>query len=197
MTDDEVFAKLTDRIDAILDKLSKPKRPIEQYSRTRNELLTCDVSTNQEYRDNFAQFYRLGRRTQGWKDHYFSLLEQSKHDPATNFAYTLAQLKQLTKRVEPSFASKLVATIDPQQPVIDSVVLGVLGYKQPYYKHSDRCGELVKLHQVLANRLQSMIADARFAALSQQFRLRYPDHSITDVKVLDFMLWQLREPLVV
>lgn len=191
MTNDVVFTKLIERIDVILKKLEEP---IKQYCRTRDQLVICDVSTDDEYRKNFAQFYRLGRRNLEWKDHYFAMLEQSKHKADVRFFETLQELKDRTGRIEPSFSSKLVATINPQQPVIDSVVLGVLGYKQPYYYQVNRCERLNDLYQILTDRMHEMIQDVRFIPLKHCFMEAHSGYTFTDVKILDFLLWQLREP---
>lgn len=50
-----------------------------------------------------------------------------------SFEEVLQYLYSDLGRVEPSFSSKLVATIDDSKPVWDVHVLNNLGLKQPYY----------------------------------------------------------------
>jgi len=65
------------------------------------------------------------------------------------FGIVLEVLRDATGRVEASFASKLVATVDPSQPVIDSVVLKNLGLRLPWAKAPDRTAQVCNLHRKL------------------------------------------------
>lgn len=129
MTNEDLLKALTDRIDELLFNL---KEPVNKYLITLRDLHSSDVSKDDAYRWNFARFYRLSRRKTDWQNHYFFLLESSKKDPNIKFDYVLRELQFRTGRIEPSFSSKLIATINPNLLVIDSIVLSVLGYRQPY-----------------------------------------------------------------
>ena len=109
---------------------------LAKYEWLQGELPLRDVSSDQEYQKRFGGFYRV-RRHSTWRVAFFEILERSKPAPIS-FGHALRALHAATGRVEASFASKLVATLDPAQPVIDSVVFTNLGLKLPTASAANR-----------------------------------------------------------
>ena len=81
---------------------------------------TCDVRSNSEFRKRFNGFYRV-RRGRDWQDR--STIFWSARRGAYTVRRGARHSAPRTGRYEASFASKLLATIDPNMPVIDSMVL--------------------------------------------------------------------------
>lgn len=77
-----------------------------------------------------------------WQSPSFALLESAKRAPIT-FEAALSQLFDATGQVEASFASKLVATLDPSLPVIDKFVLAQAGLTLPRAEAADRQATIV------------------------------------------------------
>jgi hypothetical protein len=102
---------------------------LNQYLWIQTNRHTTDIRSNLLFRRRFNHFYRV-RRGLEWQDHFFDLLE-SKKTKQTQFFEVLDALHKATNRYEASFASKLLATIDPSMPVIDSIVLRNLNLKLP------------------------------------------------------------------
>ena len=98
-----------------------------EYRQLQSELRDRDVSRDHDYQRRFVGFYRV-RRDARWRDAFFQMLQSCKSQPLTIEA-VLHRLHEATGQVEASFASKLVATINPNLPVIDSVVLRNLGHQ--------------------------------------------------------------------
>lgn len=92
---------------------------LTKYLWLQQELHDRDVARNREYQTRFSGFYRV-RRNSAWRQVSFGMLEDIKRRPVVSIGETLQQLHDATGRLEASFASKLVATVDPSQPVIDS-----------------------------------------------------------------------------
>lgn len=176
-----------DQIEAALPRVSVG---LSKYTWLQTELPVRDVSRDNEYQKRFGGFYRV-RRNSLWRGAYFQILEQSK-SASISFREVLQSLHASTGRVEASFASKLIATLDPTQPVIDSVVLGNLGLKLPVAAASDRFGGVESLHQQLIELYSAYLASGPGRELVAQFRQTYPATRITEVKMLDFVLWQSR-----
>ena len=99
-----------------------------------------DIRNDLVYKKRFNHFYRVRRGTE-WQDKFYALLESNKHQ-TVSFAQVLHALHQGTKRYEPSFASKLLATINPDMPVIDSVVLRNVNLALLKYNSTDRTARL-------------------------------------------------------
>ncbi len=83
----------------------------------------------QGYERNFNYFYQV-RRNAEWRGKFYALFYSSR-DKEVDFAYILNELFNRTGRVEASFASKLIATLNPSLPIIDRHVLSYIGRKLP------------------------------------------------------------------
>lgn len=176
-----------DQIDAALPRISVG---LAKYMWLQAELPARDVSRDGEYQKRFGGFYRV-RRNAAWRSAYFQILERAKSTPIS-FEEALRSLHTSTGRVEASFASKLVATFDPLQPVIDSVVLGNLGLRLPTQSSVNRFAGVISLHQQLDRLYSTYLASEAGRQLVARFRQAYPREKITELKMLDFVLWQSR-----
>lgn len=163
---------------------------LAKYRWLQAEAPRRDVSADPEFQKRFGGFYRV-RRNAEWRAAYFRLLEDAKSSPMS-FADTLRALHRATDRVEASFASKLVATADPSQPVIDSKVVGNLGLKAPKATAPDRLEQLAALHQRLADIYAVYLSTADGRQVIEMFERHYPCTGLTEVKMLDLVLWQVR-----
>jgi len=162
-----------------------------KYGWLQKELRLRDVSCDAEYQKRFNGFYRV-RRNSDWRGAFFQILEGAKSAPIS-FGEVLRALHAATGRVEASFASKLVATLEPIQPVIDSVVLRNLGIKLPTASSSTRFAEIRDLHQQLGELYSKYLASKSGRELVVRFRQAYPGAQVTETKMLDLVLWQSRE----
>lgn len=151
---------------------------------------SSDLRYDPVYRKRFNHFYRVRRGTV-WQDRFYDLLESEKHQTAS-FAQVLHALHQATDRYEASFASKLVATINPDMPVIDSVVLRNVNLSLPRYNLTDRTSRLERLHETLVSWFHAFLTTESGCYLVKRFREEYPDATISEVKMLDLVLWQTR-----
>jgi len=105
----------------------------------------------------------------------------------------LIHLHELTSRHEPSFASKLLATINPDKPVWDVNVLSNLSIKPPRYYAKNRLMEIVTTYGVLENWFADYLKTQNAREVISLFNEIYPTVNITDVKKIDFALWSLGE----
>lgn len=141
-------------------------------------------------RRSYNGFYRV-RRGQLWQSAYFHLMHQTQ-EHGYGFSEVFTALHRTAGRYEASFASKLVATLDTSQPVIDSVVLKNLGCKLPTATSTQRLQNIVALYSDLQQNVQSFLSSAEGRALVGQFKVSFPHHTISDEKAVDFVLWQMR-----
>jgi hypothetical protein len=101
-------------------------------------------------------------------------------------------LHRATGRYEASFASKLLATVRPEMPVIDSIVLRNLGLTAPRYNAPNRHSRLDRLHETLTLWFRAFLRTDTGRYLVKRFREEYPQARISKVKMLDLVLWQTR-----
>lgn len=174
----------------IAEALPRIAGGLVKYCWLQEHLGARDVSQDVEYQQRFAGFYRV-RRGANWRRLFFDIL-QARKTTGLSFTEALRLLKESTGRVEASFASKLVATIDPNQPVIDTVVLRNVGLRLPAPSSTNRLGQAAKLHDQLAAWYREQLATDSGRLAVRLFRAAYPNATITDTKALDLVLWQIR-----
>ncbi len=167
---------------------------LERYCQLQESLSRVDVRSDGDYQRAFKSFYRV-RRGRGLCEPFFSILEREKNNPAPSFGKVLAEIHGRTGRVEASFSSKLVATIDADLPVWDRHVLDNLGLRPPYSirdirRRLDRCG---KLYSEIRASASTAIRKGCFAEWRRRFDGAFPQFKhFTDIKKLDLFLWQYR-----
>ncbi|GAB4045771.1 hypothetical protein GCM10028810_20960 [Spirosoma litoris] len=113
MSNDDLLKALSTQIDKVLISLEPF---VVQYHDTWEGLIKFDVSKDKTYQSNFIRFFRLPRTD--CYNYYFDFLERREHNTDLSYADVLTELQSITDRLESSFASKLVATVDPRHPVI-------------------------------------------------------------------------------
>lgn len=140
-----------------------------------------------DFQRKYKGFYRV-RRGPDWCGPYFALMESARRDKLDFEAVLLRMAKQLG-RIEASFASKLVATIDPRKPVIDRYVLKSFGLQLPRYSSELRKEEIVSLYKQLGNEYKRLKLGAY---IQKRFDEAFPMSGITALKKIDLVLWQIR-----
>jgi len=173
-----------------LDKL-EASHDVESYSGIQCEVKgSNDFYDEPDFRRHFNRFYRV-RRAESWRDAFYSLMGRALRE-RPGFPAVLALLHEATGRYEASFASKLVATLDPSKPVIDSIVLRNLGLHLPATNVADRAERICKVYDRVVECFSDFLRTDDGASLVSKFRRRFPDANITKVKMLDLVLWQTR-----
>ena len=161
---------------------------VKKYRWLQQHLHGRNVSTDHEYQRRFGGYYRV-RRSAQWRDVYFTLLEATK-EGNSGLEGALRYLYAETRRIEASFASKLIATIDTSQPVLDSVVLGKLSLRLPTGTATARIQRVVELHTQLARRYSEFLATDSGRSMVARFTAEHSEAHLTPVKMLDFVLWK-------
>jgi hypothetical protein len=177
-----------DKIDAALPKLG---RAVEIYERLQGDLNRLDVSSDRQFQKTFNGYYRV-RRNAKWQKEFYELLEKHKNT-GIDFKNVLVELHNATGRMEASFSSKLVGTIHPDLPIIDSVVLKHLGLRLPPEGTGNRQTIINGIYQKLISDFADFLKTELGAYLTRRFKETYPTANLTKVKMLDFVLWATRD----
>lgn len=180
----------------VLDRLKSVETALLTYDYLQRSLRACDVATSSEYRRAFNGYCRMRQRPQTWYDRFFSILERDKRSNAVAFRSVLEEILRETGRLEASFGSKLVATIDANLPVWDQHVLGNLGLKAPSWSRDTerRLQRCVELYSSIWSWSSRAIQLDGFGEWRSRFDCRFPRfRHFTDIKKLDLLLWQARQ----
>ena len=164
---------------------------VDQYLWLQSRLHERNIASDPEYQRRFNGYYRV-RRNAGWRHQFYGLLEQEKHR-TPSLQSVLRTIYENTDQIEGSFASKLVATVVPSEPVIDSVVLDNLKLALPRSGHSDaRINGIVRIHEQIKQAFTDFLQSEGGPELTARFSAQFPQASVTEMKMLDLVLWQTR-----
>ncbi len=188
----------------ILQKSLEDSCGLTAYLKTL-DIYSKDVSSDTEYQKNFTSYYKV-RRDQKWLEKYYIFLESHKNDTDLTFETVIRYLSNIPHKVnkkmaesgfavtvEASFASKLLATINPDFPIWDSQVVRALGYKiDGETSFEERINEYIKTYAKLTEEVKTFIDSEQGQICIQLFDELFPNHKhISDLKKIDFYLWNI------
>jgi hypothetical protein len=195
MANDVTKLITTLRASGVLDDPSLRKGIAKYSALQRNLQTTPDVTQAPDFQRQFRSFYRV-RRGVAWQWVFFEFMQQHRRS-APDFRRSLLALADQTHRCEASFASKLAATLNPDLPVLDALVLAVMRAHLPGEwtllrtgTLDSRLGRAVEVYGRLTDAVRRIIATDAGAELLKLFDRQYAQHAFTNTKKLDFMLWR-------
>jgi len=170
--------------------LSRVGVGLKKYLSLQNDLNKIDISTNRDFQKRFNHFYRV-RRNADWQSQFYKLFQNYKDKPVT-FSEILGAIQKNTGRYEASFASKLVASIHPDKPVIDKFVLENVGLKLSYAPSKNREQKILSTYEKLQEKFERFLNTDNGKYLVDKFKEEFPEDAVTEVKMVDLVLWQTR-----
>jgi len=151
-------------------------------------------SADAQFRKLYAGFFRV-RRNAAWREEYFKLFE--KYAAANDGLFLLLwDLFKATGNVEASFASKMLAMIDPDRPIWDLYVLKNLGIKPPppYLDPGVRIGMVCEKMETISKAYDRLAAREDMVAAIEWIDANFPlARQLSNMKKMDFVLWSIRK----
>lgn len=176
---------------------SRSPCPVETYVLIRKTIPEVDLTGEgaEPVRRRFNAYYGV-RRNASWRSIFYDRFENAKLsdlNPSDLFEQTLMLMHEATGRVEASFVSKLVATLRPETPIIDSVLRGWLSK----YTESPAFGGSIEnasayyqwLSEVMRNTATSQQAQQWFELFDDAFPGNGHGETVSTIKKLDFLIW--------
>lgn len=166
---------------------------VKKYKSIMEVARKIDVSTDQYFKKDFCNFYQLKRfYSERFRSEYLGIMQELKNDRDLSFKKTFERVRQIENTCEMSFSSKMLHTLDPSYPIWDSIVTEKhFGMKKPntkkniVEKFSERYEEYVDM-------FYKYMKTEEGKSLISVFDKSFPNSGITDVKKIDFILWQDR-----
>lgn len=188
-------------IKEILEKQNEILENIKQesvavYLFLKNEYKKGDIINNNLFQFVFRSYYRLDGAglSEKQKVKYFQLLAK-KEDDLKIILNILYKLSDLNKRnaIQFSFATKLLHTIDNSKPIFDAEVSRVFCVPRRGKTKKEKIIACLSIYEFLKNTYSDLLLDKEIIKLIVKFRSKFKDKdkNISDIKVLDFIIWSL------
>lgn len=160
---------------------------LEQYVRIMERVNSVDVSENPDFKYEFYSYYRI-RGVK--KDDFFPVFQKLKENGCKDFGFALEEVQRATKKIEPVYTSKMLATLDKSLPVLDRNVMTVLGINR-----ASGVPGAMKAYSELRKWYEDYLctdeAGKNIGLWKETFR-DYPRYAeISDTKIIDFLVWGL------
>jgi hypothetical protein len=190
---DDILKALESGLTSTLHRLRERQHRLADYHDIQLSFGTVNVAEDHGFRRKFTTFYRL-RGSKTFSDHFFGIFEELKGAQAPTFRDALTAIYARCQQVHPSFSSKIIATIDPSQPVYDSEVLKRLHLSA--YFVSDPEARLLKVeerYQKITEFYLHAKSNAAAKRIASAFDVEFSEFThFTPTKKLDLILWQAR-----
>lgn len=171
--------------------IPKVKEGLEKYYLIQKKFNNINIQKDFVFQRKFNGFYRV-RRNAEWRKSFYDIFENSKNTACADFKIVLEQIYKKTNMVEASFASKLIATINLDLPVLDKFILDNTNLKLPYTGAKNRLNKIVKIYNELIKKFDSFKKTENGKYLVLKFKKEFPSYKITETKMIDLVLWQTR-----
>ncbi|MDF2567691.1 MAG: hypothetical protein K0R90_1147 [Oscillospiraceae bacterium] len=173
------------------ETLPKIQKGLNQYQEIMKMFRVSDVPTDNTFQRKFNGFYRL-RRNSEFRKSYYTYLYNNRNSNII-FEDVIYYLYQNHNRLEASFSSKLLATINPDMPIWDTYVLQNLGLLPTKQYEDNRISKTIILYNAICNWYNEFLSMDNTREILSLFDKVYPNSGITNVKKIDLLLWQIRK----
>lgn len=153
---------------------------------------SCDFSKDKEFQKSFNGYYLAGPKDQLWYETFYKLFQEARMNNYT-FEDVLFKFYKETGRVELSFCSKMIHTLNPTMPIIDQYILWKFGFNtKTDFKNNPELAILV--YEDICEQYKNHMDDNAVVDVLNRFDNDFPEFSdIEKIKKLDTIFWSLRE----
>ena len=142
----------------------------------------------------FNGFYRV-RRNKEWQKVYYDYFNKNRNNKNITFDEILDYMYNNTEdnMIEASFSSKMLSTINPNMPIWDQYVLKNLNIKVGGITKEEKLIKTKEAYKKIIGEVNTKLEDKDIQQAIADFRDFFPELNFTDVKILDFILWNNRD----
>ena len=173
------FQKL--KKEAIIKYLS-----LDKYKYLNDNLYKCDTK---EYQTIFNSFYKV-RRNANWRKIFYKYFESIKDTKDIKYEDIITYLYKETGNVETSFSSKVLATINPNMPILDRNVLSNLKLKIDGKTKEEKFNNAIKTYYKIIEIENEMLNNLQIQKFIKEFKELFPEYELSNIKILDCLLWK-------
>ena len=165
-----------------------------------------NIATDVDFQKNFTNYYRV-RRDADWLQEFYDFFERNKNNKSITFKEILCYLSSVEHKVkktaknptgkattvEASFASKMLATINPDHPIWDSQVLRALNIQvNGALPHEEKIQECIQIYKTIGDKIGTFITTDNGQQCIALFDKMFPScTAFSNYKKIDFFLWNI------
>jgi len=164
---------------------------LDKYQFIMEQVKKIDVSLDADFQRTFNGFY-IVRRNEAWRKVYYEYFEAVKGGTPT-FASILTHLYECTGNIEPSFSSKMIASIFPEKPIWDSYVVQNLGIQLHGASKQEKIRNAISLYEKIEKWYDEFLQTEKALECIEVFDRLLPDYKwLSSIKKIDCILWSIR-----
>ncbi len=161
---------------------------LEKYKNLISSVYSIDISQDKEFQKAYDGFYNV-RRKEAWRKEYFLYFEELKSESSPTFGKIIKELNIRLNSVEPSFSSKMLATLNPKMPIWDSRVLNLLGLTYIWEKERT-VGNAICVYNSICCWYDNYMKSDEARKNTEMFDRIFSEYkNISDLKKIDYLLW--------
>jgi len=169
--------------------LRKREKGLITYEKIMTSYKNTNLSNDMTFQRTFNGFYRI-RRNEDWRKFYYESFEKWKNESTPTFPLILETLYRHTGRVECSFSSKMLATLCPDFPIWDSIVLDRLQLRLRGTNCETKFQNAIPLYENILQWYQEFLPTRTAKSYIDAFDDAFPQYKhFTPTKKIDFLLW--------
>lgn len=161
---------------------------LEKYSRIMS---LWNSDRFDDFVKEFTRYYQL-RRNKEWRIHFFKLFIEAR-DNSYSFDRILTRLYEMTHRVEASFSSKMLATIDASMPIMDRHVLHYFDLNLGGESPEEKLSNAVNVYNQIVGLYREYLKTEEAEKTIESFDRMIPEYTwINPTKKIDYLIWSKR-----
>ena len=164
---------------------------LDKYQYIMGQVNNTNVATNTDFQRTFNGFY-IVRRNEHWRNCYYEYFESVKNGNPT-FESIITYLCEHTGNIEPSFSSKMLATIFPEKPIWDRYVVQNLNMQLTGTTKEEKLKNAIILYANMEKWYIDFLNSEKGKECIKEFDSILPDYKeISNIKKIDSVLWSIR-----
>ena len=164
---------------------------LDKYQYIMEQVSTVNVAVDNDFQRIFNGFY-IVRRNEIWRKVYYEHFESVKNSTPT-FASIITYLYEYTGNIEPSFSSKMLATIQPEKPIWDRYVVQNLNIQLTGTTKEEKLKNAIMLYAEMEKWYAHFFETEKGKECITEFDRVLPDYKgISPIKKVDSILWSIR-----
>ena len=182
----------------IVSKAVERMLGFEKYQKIMEKVRSVDVASDNEFQTLFNGYYEV-RRNENWRQGYYRYFQAHKNDENISYEniiqYIFDNLRTNQGKpnpVEASFSSKMLATINPKMPILDSQVLNNMGLSIEGGRAQERLNNAKHVYRKICERYEKYIESQDCKKAIEIFDSYFPNClDVTPERKIDWFLWAL------